>query len=179
MAETTHTAIQPSGERHKEFPPLDPNTFAPQLIWLAITFGLLYLLLRRIFLPRIDAILEDRSGRMKSDFALSERLKRDTEAALATYQQALTDARTKAHEVHKAIREKLAGETAAEKARIEKQIAAMLAEAEIRIDAAKSKALADVGEIAGDVASAIVARLIGKELTTDEVKRAVTQRAAE
>jgi F-type H+-transporting ATPase subunit b len=178
MAEQIHAAVQPSGEHTKVFPPLDPNTYASQLIWLAITFGLLYLMVRRIFLPRVDAILEDRSGRIKGDFAATEKLKRDMEVTLATYQDALRNARTKADGVAKGMREKLAAETDTERARIEAHIAAMLAEAENRIEAAKSKALASVGEIASDVASAVVARLIGKEVTTDEVKRAVAQPAA-
>lgn len=179
MAEKTHAAVQPSGEHTKVFPPLDPNTYASQLIWLAITFGLLYVVVRRIFLPRVDAILEARSDRRKDDLALAEKLKRDMEVALATYEDALRDARTKAHAVAKEMREKLAAETDTERGRIESKIDAMLAEAENRIDAAKSKALASVGEIAGDVASAVVARLIGKEVTTDEIKRAATQHAAE
>ena len=55
----------------------------------------------------------------------------------------------------------------------------MLTEAEGRIAAAKSKALASGGEVAADVAGAAVSRLIGKEVTTDEFKRALMQRAAE
>jgi F-type H+-transporting ATPase subunit b len=62
---------------------------------------------------------------------------------------------------------------------IEAQITLMLTEAEGRIAAAKSKALASVGEVAADVAGAAVSRLIGKEVTTDEFKRALMQRAAE
>jgi F-type H+-transporting ATPase subunit b len=177
MAKDTHATV--GGEHTKAFPPLDPSMYAAQLVWLAITFGLLYALVRRIFLPRVDAILEDRSGRIKSDFALAEKLKRDTEQALASYEQALTDARAKARGVTTVMRENLAKETAKERARIEAQLAAMLAEAENRIGAAKSKALASIDEVASGVASAVVFRLIDKEVTTDEVKKALMQRAAE
>jgi hypothetical protein len=55
----------------------------PQLIWLAITFGLLYVLLKRFFLPHIEAIQNERSDRIKGDFALTEKLKKDTEAAIS------------------------------------------------------------------------------------------------
>jgi F-type H+-transporting ATPase subunit b len=179
MVEKTHTAVHRNGEHAKAFPPLDPDTYASQLIWLAITFGLLYLLARRVFLPRVGAILNERNARTIGELALAEKLKSDTDAAIARYGQALTDARIKANDVAKGMRETLATETAKERARIEAQLAAMLAEAESRIAASKSKALASIDEVASGVASAVVFRLIDKEVTTDEVKKALMQRAAE
>jgi F-type H+-transporting ATPase subunit b len=175
----TGMAVQQDGEHAKAFPPLDPNTYAPQLIWLAITFGLLYLLVRRLFLPTVGAILDERSGRIKGDHALTEKLNRDTEAAIAAYERALADARVKANVVAQGLRETLADETHRERAKVETRITHMLGEAESRITTARTKALGNVGEIASDVAGAIVSRLIDKEVTTDEVRRALAQRAAE
>ena len=77
------------------------------------------------------------------------------------------------------MRDNLTAEVDKERAKVEAQIAAKLAEAETRIAETKSKALASVGDIASEVAGAIVAKLIGEESTKDEVKRALVQRAAE
>ena len=66
-----------------------------------------------------------------------------------------------------------------ERARIEAEIAARISEAEKRIAASKAKALASVGEIANEVTSAIVSKLIDEEVTTDEVKSALVKHAAE
>ena len=61
------TAI-PGGEGHaKAFPPLDATTFVPQLIWLELTFGVLYVLMKRIALPRVGEMIEERSERIKRD----------------------------------------------------------------------------------------------------------------
>ena len=163
----------------KVFPPLDASTFAPQLVWLAITFGLLYLLLKRIVLPRVGEVIEERGDRIKRDLAQAEKLKSDTEQALANYEKALADARTQASSIAKGMRDKLTAEVDKERAKVEAQIAAKVAEAESRIIDTKSKALASVGDIAGEIAGAIVARLIGKEVSKDEVQRALVQRAAE
>jgi F-type H+-transporting ATPase subunit b len=176
MDENTHTAVQQSPEHAKAFPPLDPNTYEPQLVWLAITFGALCLLMRWVFLPRINAICDARSGQIKGDLALADKLKVDTEAALATYEQALANARTKAHDVAKGMRDKVATETGKERVKVEAEITRMLTEAESRITAAKAKALANVDEVAGDVVGAVVSQLIDKEVTTDEVNRVLTQR---
>lgn len=177
MAE--NTAVQESEGHKKTFPPLDPSTFASQLIWLAIAFGLLYLLLRRVILPRVGEIVEERSDRIKRELAQAEKLKTETATALASYEQALADARAKASDAVKAFREKFATEVEQERMKGEVEIAAKLIEAEKRIAEAKAKGLADISNVAGDIAGAIVARLIGEEVRKDEVERALSQRAAE
>jgi F-type H+-transporting ATPase subunit b len=161
------------------FPPLDAGTFVPQLVWLVLTLGLLYLLLRRVVLPRVGEVIEERADRIKRDLEQAEKLKGETEDALANYEQALAEARAKSNAMAKSMRDKLTAEVDKERAKVDAAIAAKLTEAERRIADTKSKALHSVGDIAGDVAGAIVARLIGKEVSKDELKKALVQRAAE
>ena len=92
MAQKAGTSVPASGAHAKVFPPLDPSTFAPQLVWLALTLGLLYLLLKRVALPRVGEVIEERADRIKRDLEQAEKLKADTEAALADYEQALGEA---------------------------------------------------------------------------------------
>lgn len=177
-AGTAHPA-EGVGAPHKVFPPLDHNTFVPQLVWLAISFGLLYLLLSRIALPRIGEVIGERAERIKRDFDQAEKLKVETQQALANYEQALSEARGKANAIAKGMRDTLAAEIDKERSAVETQIAAKLADAEARIAATKSKALAGVNEIAAETAGAIVARLTGQDVSRDEVQKALAQPAAE
>ena len=179
MSENTGTTVQQSAEHPKSFAPLDPATFPGQLLWLAITFGLLYVLARRVVLPIAGSVIEERRNRIKGDIALAEEIRSDTQVALARYTQAIADARSHAGEVDKSLREKVKLEVETERARIEAEIAARISEAEKRIAAAKARALASVGEIANEVTSAIVSKLIDEEVTTDEVKSALVKHAAE
>ncbi len=179
MAQKAGTAVPESGAHAKVFPPLDPGTFAPQLVWLALSFGLLYLILKRVALPRVGEVIEERADRVKRDLAQAEKLKAETAAALGEYEQALGEARAKANAIAKATRDKLTAEVDKERAKAEAQISAKLAEAERRIADTKARALANVADIAGEVAGAIVARLTGKEATKDEVAKALARRAAE
>jgi F-type H+-transporting ATPase subunit b len=64
-------------------------------------------------------------------------------------------------------------------ARGEAEIAKKVADAELRILQAKSKAQASVTSIAEDIAGAIVAKLIGGKVSKDEVRKALVRRAAE
>lgn len=175
MTEPLHegTAVPHDAGHAKVFPPLDPSTFAPQLIWLVIAFTALYLLLSKFALPRVGEVIEERAHRIKRDLDTAERLKDDTQKALKAYEKSLADARANASGIAKDTRERLGGESGKEKVVIDKQIAAKLADAEKRITATKLKALASVSEVAADTAGAVVKQLIGADVTADEVKRAL------
>jgi F-type H+-transporting ATPase subunit b len=176
---TAGTAVPEGVGPGKTFPPLDPGTFAPQLFWLALAFGLLYLLLKRVALPRVSEVIEERRERIERDLAKAEGLKAETEQALATYEHALGEARARAIALAKDVRSKLTAEVDAERAKLDAQIAKQVAEAEERIAQDRARAMASIGDIAGETAGAIVAKLIGKEASPDEVKRALMRRAAE
>jgi F-type H+-transporting ATPase subunit b len=163
----------------KVFSPLDSGTFMPQLVWLALTFGLLYVLLKRFALPRVGEVIEERRDRIQRDLEKAEKLKSETEQALASYEQALADARARANAIAKDMREKVAAEVDKERAAVDAQIASKVADAEARIAQSKAKAMAGVAEIAADTAGVVVTKLLGREVTKDEVRRALVQRAAE
>jgi F-type H+-transporting ATPase subunit b len=154
-------------------PQLNPLDWAPQLIWLVITFGILYLLMVYVALPRIGAVIEARGDRIKKDLTEADRLRRETEEAIAAYEQALAEAKQKAHAIVEAGRAKLKEETAAERARLESQLAKKGAEAEARIGEAKESAMRDVNTVAADVAADIVRQLIGIAPVKGEIEKAV------
>jgi F-type H+-transporting ATPase subunit b len=163
----------------KVFPPLDPETFAPQLFWLAITFGLLYVLLKRFALPRVAAVIDERRRHIELDLETAEKLKVQTQLALSRYELELTEARAKANAIAKDLRDKLAAEAEAERAAHDALVSQQLAEAEHRIAQSKARAMASMDETAAETAGAIVARLIGTEVSKEELQRALMQRAAE
>lgn len=165
-------------EKAGGLPQLNPADFAPQLAWLALTFVLLYLILSRVTLPRIGEVLEERRDRVQRDLDAADRFKSETDAALAAYEKALSDARQKASSMAKEVRDRLSADTEAERNRIGSELNAKLSEAEQRISATKTKALASVDEIAAETASAVVGKLLGEEVSPAEVKK-VIQPAAE
>jgi F-type H+-transporting ATPase subunit b len=154
-------------------PQLNPLDWGPQLIWLAITFGILYLLMVYVALPRIGSVIEARAARIAKDLATADKLRRETEEAIAAYEQALAEARQKAHAIVEEGRAKLKEETAAERAKLECELSKKSAEAEARINAAKDSAMRDVNVVAADVAAEIVRQLIGVAPAKAEVEKAV------
>ncbi len=167
----TETGVPHEAGHKGAFPPLDPKNFAPQIIWLAITFAILYWLLSKVALPRIGEVIEERRDRIQRDIDAAEALKAETERALRGYEQSLTDARSKASGIARETREKLAAETDAKRHASDAEVKAKIAEAESRISAMKTNALKSVHDIAADTASAIVGKLIGEDVSADEAKK--------
>ncbi|MFN3655703.1 MAG: F0F1 ATP synthase subunit B [Pseudolabrys sp.] len=171
MATNTHTEV-PSGHKGV-FPPFDSTTFASQLVWLAITFVALYVLMAKVALPRVGGIIESRQKRIENDIAEAGRLKTQSDEALAAYEQALADARARAQAIANETRDKQAAEAEATRKRLEDQLNAKLADAEKTIAATKQAAMANVRGIAADAAKAIVERLAGKAPADSAVEAAV------
>jgi F-type H+-transporting ATPase subunit b len=173
MAANTASTEAPGGQGG--FPPFQRENFPSQLIWLVVTFVLLYALMSRIALPRIAGILADRDKRIADDIAAANRFKEQSDAAHAAYEKALADARTRAQAIANETREREAAAAEENNKRLEAQLHARLAEAEKSIATTRTAAMGNVGSIAGDTASAIVQHLIGLAPAAQEVAAAVSQ----
>jgi len=154
-------------------PQLNPLDWAPQIIWLAITFSILYLLMKRVALPKIGSVIEARASRITGDLESADKLRRQTEEAIATYEQALAEAKARAHGIADDARNKLKEEVVTERVALEQDLAKKSAEAEARINQAKESALRDVNAVASETATEIVERLIGVAPAKPEVSAAV------
>src|SRR5205823_5265276 len=95
--ETAHTEV-PGGAK-EIFPPFQKETFPSQLFWLALTFIALYLVMSRVALPQIGGIFQARRERIGGDLAEAQRLKEESDSALAAYEKALAEARGRAQKI--------------------------------------------------------------------------------
>jgi F-type H+-transporting ATPase subunit b len=179
MAENpTHNTITsidhiPAGERGKNFPPFDKSTFASQLIWFAIFFIALYVIIARLAIPRIGGIIDARRGRIEGDIAEANDLKEQSDQALKSYEKSLADARGRAQALGNETRDALNAQAEEARKKLESQLNAKLAEAEKTIAATKTAAMSNVHGIAVDTASAIVQQLIGTSPSGGTVEAAV------
>ncbi|MGA3307364.1 MAG: F0F1 ATP synthase subunit B' [Xanthobacteraceae bacterium] len=171
MAEPTAHSEAPA--EHHAFPPFQSQHFPSQLVWLTLSFVLLYVLMARVALPRIGSIFAERSRRIADDLKAAQRFKEQSDAANAAYQKALADARSRAQSIAGAMREQQAAEAEATNKRLESQLHERLAAAEQSINATRTAAMGNVGAIAAEIAAAIVERLIGTAPAEREVAAAL------
>ncbi len=171
MAETTAHTEAPAGK--PAFPPFESEHFPSQLVWLAVSFVLLYALMWRVALPRIGGIMAARGKVISDDLAAAERLKEQSNAAEAAYQKSLADARSRAQAIASATREQQARESEALHKRLEAQLHERLAAAERSIAKSRGTAMGNVRSIAADTTAAIVERLIGQRPRDEDVAAAL------
>ena len=154
-------------------PQLDTTWFASQIFWLIIAFVTLYWLLSRKALPRLAEILEARQDRIAADLDEAERLRREAEEALASYQQAIARAQEEAHRLLAETQARLQATAAERQAELDAELAEQLREAEARIAAARRSALEQLEEAALSAAEAAVERLAGVRVTRTAAQAAL------
>jgi len=154
-------------------PQFDPTTFAPQIVWLVICFAVLYLLLRRVALPRIAEVLEERQERIAGDLDKAAALKAEAEAVLADYEKASAEGRAAAQAALRQAAESMSAQSAKQHAELGEKLTADLKVAESRIAKARQEATDNVRTIAADIAQAATERLIGGSIEAAAAESAV------
>lgn len=154
-------------------PQLDPAVFSPQVIWLVITFAVLYLVMARSALPRVADMLDERANRIADDLRQSEELKDKSKALEAEYDKTHAEAKAEANRILRQAREKMLGEIDAKRVAAEGKLAAKIDAADAKIAAAKAEAMDDLEDMAMGACGAIVERLTGKSVGDSGLRDAV------
>ena len=160
-------------------PQLDISTFPTQLFWLAVTFIVLYLLMKWLALPQVAAMIEARRNQLDADLARAEQLKDEAEAAMAAYQKTLADARAEAQARMRETTERLAAEAAERQRQLHEALSQQTVAAEREIAAAKQRALTEMHQIAIEVGRSITKRITGSAPNTTNLAEAVDRAIAE
>jgi F-type H+-transporting ATPase subunit b len=147
------------GEHAAAFPPFDASTFASQLVWFAITFVVLYIILSGFVLPRIAKVLAARAGTIKDDLDQAAQKGAEADDARAAMEKAVARARADARAMIDKARAKVQSALNAEQEAAEKRLADRIAAAEARVDAARQKALSEVPAIAEALAREIADKI--------------------
>ncbi len=156
-------------------PQLCPDWFTNQIFWLVIALLAIFFVLSKIALPRIAAVLAERSGTISNDLASAEDLKRKAVEAEEAYNKALADARAEAQSIAAQTRAEIKADLDDAIAKADAEIAAKAAEGEAKIAEIRAGAMESVSEVAKDVAAEIVTAL-GQTADAKTVGDAVTAR---
>jgi len=147
------------------------ETFASQITWLVITFGILYFVLSRFILPKIGNTISNRHNRIADDLDTASRMQREAEEAEKAYERVLADAKAKAHNVAESTRTSINEEIEREIETADAEAAVQAEKSEIKIAGIRKAALSNIDGIAKDVASDIVKKFTGKSPTAAQLKK--------
>lgn len=142
-------------------PQFDPTFFTPQLFWLAVLFVTLYVVMARHALPRVGEVLDERQRRIDESLDKAAQLKAEAEAAIAAYEKALAESRAQAMDVMRQTADQLSRQADVRNKELTDRLNQQIKAGETRILAAKEQALANVRQVAAEVAAAAVDKLVG------------------
>jgi F-type H+-transporting ATPase subunit b len=149
------------------------ETFASQLFWLVIAFGLIYVVIGRGMLPKIEATVEQRDRRIAEDLAAAERARIEADAREEAYRAQIEANRAEALKVTQAAKDAAARATEQRVKAADAEIGRRVDAAEAEIRAASAAALADIENVAAEAAQEMVAKLAGVSVPREHAAQAV------
>ncbi|QAY75475.1 ATPase [Sphingosinicella sp. BN140058] len=147
--------------------------FASQLFWLVLTFGLVYLVIGRGMLPKIEATVDARDKQIAGDLAAAEAARRTAEEIDEANRARAEANRAEALKVTQAAKDSAAREAEQKIKAADAQAETKVAAAEAQIRAATEAAMGDIENVAAEAAQDMVARLTGKTVSRDQADTAV------
>jgi F-type H+-transporting ATPase subunit b len=169
MAAGTKTATETQAEHKPGFPPFEPQHFPSQLLWLVITFAAIYLFVSKVVVKRVGGVIALRADRIARDLDEAATAKARADEATQAHSRSLAEARDKAQGMARETRDAMNAASEAKRKAIEADLATKLASADKEIAARKADAMANVGAIAQEAASAIVTRLTSRAVDATEL----------
>ncbi len=155
------------------FPQLDPSTYASQVFWLMVAFVLLYVLMSKTALPKIESVIENRREQREGNLTRAEQFRVEAEKIRGAYEQSLAraheDAQRVLFEAEGEIKEISMARSSAFAENARKRIAL----SEETIAKAKQAALASVADIAADIAVEASAKVAHYGANKADVKKTI------
>jgi F-type H+-transporting ATPase subunit b len=169
----------PATAKSGGMPQLDFTSFAPQLVWLAIAFLALYLVMSRLAVPAISDTLAKRQARIQGDLDAAEKANEETRSLVAAYEKRLADSR---EEARKLMRERGEADSAVATARFNElhdRLAQQIGEAEKRIAAQRDEVMQGLEQMARDIGQDVYAKLAGQPADQGALAAKVAAAAAQ
>ena len=155
-------------------PQLDPEFWFSQIFWLVITFGILYLVLSKIILPKISDNLETRKSQVLDNLELAEKQRNDSEAKLKEFDNIILKSKIKAKNLFNESRQKLLNDINKKKKEIDEEIDKEVKIVEAEIEELKNKSPEKINKIAIETSTDLINQLIGASVNNSSITAIVT-----
>ena len=161
-----------AGASEAGMPQLNPEFWAAQIFWLIVIFFSLYLIIWKIFLPKITFSIENRKSRIVNDLNEAQKLKESAEKKLKEYKQIVEDAKKEAKKIIEESNKNLALDLEKNKKKIN-EIEKEIQNAELEIKNLNKNSISKINKIAEEVSGEIVKQIIGSEVNKSNVSAIV------
>ena len=156
-------------------PQLDPEYWASQAFWLVIIFLSIYILIARIFIPKIKSNIDMRDSKIRKDLEEAKAFREEAEKKLKTYNDFMISGKIDAKKILSESSQKLNEEIQAKKNKVQKEIEQEIHNAEKEIQKFKSESVEKVNAISEEIVSSLVKDIFGEDLNRSSIKATVSQ----
>ena len=165
LANTTNKAIGAEGG----MPQLNPEFWPSQIFWLILIFSSLYIIMWKIFLPKISNSIENRKSRVINDLNEAQKLKENAEKKLKEYNKIIEESKKEAKKILEESRKKLNKDLEIKKKKIIEEIEKELIVVETEIKSLKKTSIPNINKIAEDISCELIKEMIGTEINKSNV----------
>jgi len=154
-------------------PQLNPEFWVSQIFWLTLTFGILYIVLSKLILPKISDNLESRKSQILENIEAAEKQRQNSEEKLKEYEEIVSKSKMEAKNIFNKAREKALKDISAKKDVLDKQIDDEIGKAEQEIKELQKSAPDKINKIAIETSSELIQKLIGAEVNNSSISAIV------
>ena len=154
-------------------PQLNPEFWISQIFWLTLTFGILYIILSKLILPKISSNLELRKSQIQENIEAAEKQRKESEFKLQEYEEMILQSKLEAKNIFKEKREKALKDINSKKEILENQIDEEIKKAEDEINTLERTAPEKINKIAIETSAEILKSLIGEEVNNSSISAIV------
>jgi len=154
-------------------PQLNPEFWISQIFWLTLTFGILYIVLSKLILPKISDNLESRKSQILENIEAAEKQRQNSEEKLKEYEEIVSKSKMEAKNIFNQAREKALKDISAKKDVLDKQIDDEIVKAEQEIKELQKSAPDKINKIAIETSSELIQKLIGAEVNNSSISAIV------
>ena len=154
-------------------PQLNPEFWISQIFWLTITFGILYVVLSKLILPKISTNLEMRKLQIVENIEAAEKQRKQSELNIEEYEKIVQNSKGEAKIYFKQAREKLLKSINLKKDALDKELNEEIQKAESEIQELRNKAPEKINKIAVETSTDLLHQLIGAEVNNSSISAIV------
>jgi len=154
-------------------PQLNPEFWISQIFWLTITFGILYVVLSKIILPKISSNLEIRKSQILENIEAAEKQREDSELKIKEYEKIVQNSKNEAKNYFNQAREKIIKDIVLKKESLDKELTIEIKKAEAEIQDLRNKAPEKINKIAIETSADLIQQLIGIEVNNSSISAIV------
>ena len=150
-------------------PQLNPEFWISQIFWLIITFGILFIVLTKVILPKISDNLETRKSQILENIETADKQKEESQKKIEEYEKIILDSKLKAKNHFNEAREKILDNINKKRAALEKDLDQEIDGVEKELSDLRNKSGEKINKIAVETSAELIKELIGEEVNSSSI----------